>query len=174
MTITTGTLIEYIDGGKFICALVTQDSGKRLRLVNQNGREVALPLSRVLIGSQATFDVNAGRDAHKELLQNAARKRRELAEEIALEEVWEIACEEEQDEFSARFLAELLFDENLTDDQAAAFLRAVFADRFFFKFKNGVVIVHTPEQVEHIRHQLEKEREKEKPWSWALRSWVKL
>ena len=34
--------------------------------------------------------------------------------------------------------------------------RAVFADRFFFKYKNGSVIVHTPEQVENIRHQIEK------------------
>ena len=37
----------------------------------------------------------------------------------------------------------------------------MFRDRFYFKFKNGQVIVHSPEQVEKLRHQREKEKEKE-------------
>ncbi len=41
--IVTGKLIEYLDNGKFICALVTESQPKRLRLINQNGRELNLP-----------------------------------------------------------------------------------------------------------------------------------
>ena len=45
---TAGKLIEYLDNGKFICAFVTEAQDKRLRLINQTGREINLPLSRVL------------------------------------------------------------------------------------------------------------------------------
>ena len=46
------------------------------------------------------------------------------------------------------------------DDQRAAFLRAIFADPLFFKFKNGKVVAHTPEQVEQLQQQRQREEEK--------------
>ncbi len=159
--IPPGSLIEYIEGGRFLCALVMQDTGKRLRLLNQNGREVNLPESRVLITSRRRHSLDSGREALLELLRTVADTRSALAGTIDLSEVWELASEEEQTAFPAEFLAGLLFGGELTDDQVAAFLRAVFADRFFFKFKNGLVTVHTPEQVEQLRLQREKEKEKE-------------
>ncbi len=159
--IPPGSLIEYIESGRFLCALVMQDTGKRLRLLNQNGREVNLPESRVLIASGQRYPLDSGRDALLEILRTAADRRNSLAGNIDLAEVWELASEEEQDAFPAEFLAGLLFGGELTDDQVAAFLRAVFADRFYFKYKNGLVTVHTPEQVEQLRHQREKEKEKE-------------
>ncbi len=159
--IPPGSLIEYIEGGRFLCALVMQDTGKRLRLLNQNGREVNLPESRVLIASRRRHSLDTGREALQELLRTTAARRSGLAAEIDLSEVWELASEEEQTAFPAEFLAGLLFGGELDDDQVAAFLRAVFTDRFFFKYKNGLVTVHTPEQVEQLRHQREKEKERE-------------
>ncbi len=52
--IATGKLIEYLDNGKFMCALVTESQAKRLRLINQNGRELNLPVSRVVHCSNET------------------------------------------------------------------------------------------------------------------------
>ncbi|NOQ45345.1 MAG: RNB domain-containing ribonuclease [Desulfobulbaceae bacterium] len=160
--IMPGSLIEYIDGGKFLCALVTRDTGKRLHLFNQNGREVNLPESRVIGVSRVRHALDLSRDDQLTLLKTAAENRVSLSAELDLEEIWELASEEEQSVFPADFLAELCFGGALTDDQAAAFLRAVLADRFFFKYKNNRVTVHTPEQVEQLRHQLGKEKEKEK------------
>ena len=37
-----GKLIEYVEHGKFICAMVVEDTGKKLRMLNQNGRDVSL------------------------------------------------------------------------------------------------------------------------------------
>ena len=37
-----GKIIEYVEHGKFICAAVMADMGNRLRLLNQNGREVSV------------------------------------------------------------------------------------------------------------------------------------
>jgi len=157
----TGSIIEYLDGGRFICSLVLQESGNRLRLLNQNGREVNLPASRVVSVSTIRTSLDTSRDECIALLQDAARKRAALSERIPLQEIWELANEEEQTAFPANFLAELYFGGDLSDDQSAAFLRAVFADRFYFKYKNGLVTVHTPEQVEHLYRQRQKEQEKE-------------
>ena len=156
-----GCIIEYIEGGKFFCALVTADTGKRFRLLNQNGRELNLPASRILLASKTKYNPENNRSELLHILENAAKKREKLTHEIALAEIWELAVQEEQTTFSANFLAELQFGGELTDDRIAAFLRAVFNDRFYFKYKNGQVTVHTQEQVEQLRHQLKKEQEKE-------------
>lgn len=156
-----GTIIEYLDSGRFICGLVLQNSNNRLRLLNQNGREMNLPASRVVTVSRTKHQVNGSREDRIALLREMAEARADLTAAIPLEEIWELASEEEESSFPADFLAELSFGDKLTDDQSAAFLRAVFMDRFFFKYKNDMVNIHTPEQVEQLRHQRQKEQEKE-------------
>jgi exoribonuclease-2 len=156
-----GSIIEYLDGGRFLCGLVLQSVGNRLRLLNQNGREMNLPASRVVTVSRTKYPLDISRDDCIALLKDAAGKRAALTQDIPLQDIWELASEEEQISFSPDFLAELYFGGDLTDDQSAAFLRGVFTDRYFFKYKNEKVNVHTPEQVEQLRHQRQKEKEKE-------------
>jgi len=160
--ISPGSLIEYIDAGKFYCAYVTDNTGSRLRLLCQNGRDVNLPQSRIVIVSQQPHALDENRDHLVATLQKTSEIRRQLAESINLQEVWELTSTESVPEFSVIFLAELTFGEKVSDDQAAAFLRRVVADRFYFKFKNGRITAHNAEQVEQIRHQMKKEAEKEK------------
>lgn len=159
--IVPGNIVEYIEGGKFFCALVIEDTGTRFRLLNQNGRELNLPASRILLASSMRHDLKLSRTDQLHLLKTASESRSRLTKDIALIEIWELAVQEKQPSFPADFLAELQFGGKLTDDQTAAFLRAVFTDRFYFKYKNGMVMVHTPEQVEQLQHQAQKEQEKE-------------
>ena len=156
-----GSIIEYIDGGRFICGLVLQNSGNRLRLFNQNGREMLLPASRVLTVSKQKHLTDGSREDRMALLREAADRRAVLTSTIPLEEIWELASAEEQAAFPTDFLAELSFGGSLSDDHSAAFLRAVFEDRLFFKYKNEMVSVHSPEQVEQLRLQRQKEQERE-------------
>ena len=160
--ISQGRLIEFIDAGKFNCAFVTDNTGTRLRLLGQNGRDINLPQSRIVCVSKTRHSLDAGRDQLVAELKTITQKRQETADSINLQEIWEVACEEPVNEFSVIFLAELIFGDSVTDDQVAAFLRAVFSDRFYFKFKGDRITVHSPEQVDQIRHQMEKEAEKEK------------
>jgi len=43
-----GRIVEYLENGKFICALVLADNGNRLHLLNQNSRELNLPQNRIV------------------------------------------------------------------------------------------------------------------------------
>ena len=156
-----GRIIEYMEQGRFVCAMVLADEGKRLRLVNQNGREVNLPLSRLLHQSARRHSTTLSRDEQLRLLKEADQRRQALVPEIALEEIWQLASEEEGQSFPPQFLAELAFGADIDDDHLAAFLRAIFGDRLYFKYREGMILAHAPEIVEELRRRQEKERQQE-------------
>ena len=158
--IVPGSLVEYIEGGRFLCALVAAVADRKIHLLNQNGREINLPESRIVIASRAPHSQEGSREQLAAALQEHARHRAELAATIALEELWEIACAEPEEEFAVDLLAELQFGATVDDDRRAAFLRAVFADPLYFKFRNGRIVVHSPEQVEQLQAQRRREAEK--------------
>jgi exoribonuclease-2 len=158
---TAGKLIEFLDNGKFICAFVSEAQDKRLRLLTQTGREINLPLSRVLHISRRTFPVTGDREVMQRQLQEAAEHRRALMEEIHLEEIWELTADEPTTVFEPEFLAELAFGGETDDNKVAAFIRCVFSDRLYFKFREGEIHAHSREQVEQLRLQHEKEESKQ-------------
>ena len=158
--IVAGSLVEYIEGGRFLCALVAGVADRKIRLLNQNGREINLPESRIIVASRTVHPQDASREELTAALLHRAGRRAALAEAIALDELWEIASEETADEFAVDFLAELQFGAAVDDDQTAAFLRAVFADPLYFKFRNGRIVVHSAEQVEQLQTQRRREAEK--------------
>ncbi len=159
--IVAGKLIEYIDNGKFICALVTENQSKRLRLINQNGREVNLPLSRVIHCSTVVHPITASREELVSQLKYITKRRLELMTDVDLEEIWELTVDESSNVFSPVFLAELIFGEEASDDTVSALLRCVFSDKFFFKFKEGRILVNSAEKVAQLQLQQQKEAQKE-------------
>lgn len=155
--IVTGKIIEYLDNGKFVCAVVTESQPKRLRLINQNGREVNLPVSRVVHCSNQTHPVNISRETLTKQLRETTEKRCVLMSHINLAEIWELTAEDGTNHFSPDFLAELTFGEEANDDTVSAFLRCVFEDKLFFKYKEGQIRANSPEKVEQLQLQLQKE-----------------
>lgn len=154
----SGKLVEYLDDGKFICAFVTENQSKRVRLINQNGREINLPVSRIVHCSTRSYPTDLDRHILAKELKDTSERRSALMREIHLEELWELTAEEETGSFDPAFLAELSSGEAANDDTVSAFLRCVFADKLFFKYREGRIRAHSPEQVEQIRQQQEKER----------------
>lgn len=157
---SSGKIIEYLDNGKFICALVIESQQKRVRLINHNGREVNLPLSRVIHCSKQNYNDVSTKEDITELLQTVDQKRSSLMNDIDLETIWELASDEHNTPFNPVLLAELSIGEQGDDDCVAAFLRCVFKDRLFFKYKEGKIHVHSPEKVEQLRIQFEREQKK--------------
>jgi len=159
--IITGKLIEYLDNGKFVCAIVTESQPKRLRLINQNGREVNLPVSRVVHCSLQTHSTDSSREVLTKHLRETTDKRFSLMDQVNLEELWELTNDESSSVFTPSFLAELTFGEEANDDYISAFLRCVFSDKLFFKYKEGRVLANSPEKVDQLRIQSDKEAKRE-------------
>jgi len=156
-----GRIVEYLENGKFICAFVFEDTGNRLRLLNQNSRELNLPLNRIVHFTKEKTSVKRSREDIIGTLQETSKQREGLAQKINLAEIWELVSEKPEDNFEVNFLAGLFFGDDPTDDQGSAFLRSVIADRLYFKYKAGEIHVHSPETVEQIKRMQEKERQKE-------------
>ncbi|MEN8190237.1 MAG: ribonuclease catalytic domain-containing protein [Thermodesulfobacteriota bacterium] len=156
-----GTIVEYLDGGKFVCARVTESHAKRLRIINQNGREVNLPLSRVVHFSTRPLLSSVSREDTLRTLKETSQKRESLVGQINLEEIWELTSEANDSSFTPTFLSELNFGEEASDDLVSALLRSVFLDRLYFKYKEGKVHVNSPAQVEQLKIQQEKEQKRE-------------
>jgi exoribonuclease-2 len=156
-----GRIVEYLENGKFICAFVLADNGTRLHLLNQNCRELNLPQNRIVHCTKEKIAPAPSREDITALLQQTAQQRAALAEAITLDEIWEIVSEKHEDAFGVDFLASLFYGDDPTDDQCAAFLRSVIANRLYFKYKSGSIHVHSPETVEQIKLKQEKENEQE-------------
>jgi exoribonuclease-2 len=154
-------IVEYLENGKFICAFVFEDTGNRLRLLNQNSRELNLPLNRIVHFNKEKTSVKRSREDIIGTLQETSKQREGLAQKINLAEIWELVSEKPEENFGINFLAGLFFGDDPTDDQGSAFLRSVIADRLYFKYKAGEIHVHSPETVEQIKLMQEKERQKE-------------
>ncbi len=158
--ISSGKLIEYLDNGKFICGFVTESQPKRVRLINQNEREVNLPVSRIVHCSNTGHTTDVKRESLIKTLKATNENRNSLMKKIDLEEIWELTSDETISSFEPAFLAELVFGEEANDDIVSAFLRCVFKDKLFFKYKEGKVKAHSPQKVEQLRLQAEKEAKK--------------
>jgi len=156
-------IIEYIEQGVFLTAFVLEDNDtRRLRIINQKGRETNLPQSRIVHAGSARVAIPDSREARQAYLEDTAARRAGLAADIDLEELWSVVAEEAGEELPADFLAELCFGGSPDDDQAAAFLRAVFVDRLFFKYKESRLLVHTGDTVEQLREKARREEERQK------------
>ena len=156
-----GKIVEYLENGKFICAFVFEDIGGRLRLFNQNSKELNLQRNRIVHFSRKKISINSSREDILVILRETSKLRDYLAQKINLDDIWEVVSDKPEDTFEVDFLAGLYFGDSPTDDQSSAFLRSVIADRLYFKYKAGKIHVHSPETVEQIKHMQEKERQKE-------------
>ncbi|MFZ5761344.1 MAG: ribonuclease catalytic domain-containing protein [Thermodesulfobacteriota bacterium] len=156
-----GRIVEYIEHGKFYCAVVLEESARRLRILNQHGRETNLPEARAIHQSRVALPQGLSRDEMQVRLKETDQHRQALMAAVDLAEVWELAKENADSLFAPTFLASLVFGEEPDDDQVAAFLRAIFLDRLYFKYKDGGIAVHHPEVVEQLRAKVEKEAERE-------------
>jgi exoribonuclease II len=147
-----GTIVEYIDRQRIMCAVVLEVKNQRLRLLTETHREVKLSANRLLFLPGASGDLSAGRDALAGVLKETAERRRRLAERVDIEELWEV-LHEEQEWIDLDTMTDLCFPGAVDDDHRSAAARAFFDNRVYFKFNSDRYFPHTPEQVDAIQAQ---------------------
>ena len=99
-----GKIVEYIDQGKFVCAVCLQDKGTRLHLLTASNREVNFSPKRSILISEAAMDIDRTKQEVIENLRQAEAKRIELKEQVDVREIWELIRDEAED-FNHRYLA---------------------------------------------------------------------
>jgi len=171
---TNYQVVEFFEDRKIYCAFVGDDRGERLRVITEQNREMNLPRKRLIHAVPWSVGANLSRLELVEQLKAISQRRETLKREINLEEVWELLVNDSEG-FSLANLARSWYGEAVTPDQSAALGRALFEDRFYFKFKNNLWQPHAPEIVENLKEQLRRElerrQEREAAAVWLKSAW---
>ena len=160
MLMYEGCIIEYIDQGRFMCSVCLQDRGSKLHLLTRLNREVNLPPKRAILMSKSSLDPAASREALMEKLRQVDEARAELQARVDPRELWEL-IHDENESFDHRYLAHLVFGDDILDDHISAVVRALFEDRVYFKLRESQFLPNSPERVEELVRQKEEEARKE-------------
>uniref|UniRef100_A0A7V4G707 RNB domain-containing ribonuclease n=1 Tax=Desulfobacca acetoxidans TaxID=60893 RepID=A0A7V4G707_9BACT len=151
-------------------AAVLEVKGERLQVLTQTNRELTVARKRILHACPAGKAGARSRQEWLTLLEETARRREQLKGEINLEEVWELLAAEEKS-LPVEEMADLWFGSALPD-QVAAMGRALFEDRFLFKYKDGRWLPHTAEVVESLKEKARREEETRRELAEAAR-WLR-
>lgn len=155
-----GSIVEYIDQQKIISAVILSEKKGKLRLLNENSREVNFSEKRLSHVSQAKLDTEQSRMVLVNHLKKVTENRRKLSESINIKNLWEI-LHDEPGEIDIPAMTLFCFDPPLTPDHEAAVIRAFFNDRLYFKFNKLLFLPYTEAQVEARKRQIRETRRRE-------------
>jgi exoribonuclease II len=159
MTFRKDDIVDYFDSRRISCGLILEVDDRRLKILNDQGKETKISSSRALIAAKVPdFPFTGGRDAQVNRLKTITHHRDEIKSRIDLRELWEVVSVE-TGEISVEDLSELLFGKN-NSDYSASLLRAIFEDRLYFRIRPDKIEVPSPERVQQALIQREKERER--------------
>lgn len=167
-----GKIIEYIEQGKFLCAICLQDKGTRLHLLTLLNRLVNLPSKRATYASPSHISIDRPKEELLTRLREIDSNREHLKEEIKVKELWEL-IKDESESFNYKYLAQLCFGEDVTEDHISALIRALFEDKLYFKMKDGQFIPNPEKKIELFIQQQEEEAKKEERLAVGS-NWLKM
>src|SRR6202046_3359052 len=143
-----GSIVEYLDQGRLKAALVTREQERHLAVIDSAGHERLVPRDLVLMRHP---DRRADRENVAEALAELEHERAELAAELDLELLWQVAQEQSRS-FSAVELADLFFGRK-SNAADSVMLEALLNDRTYFVRRHMDFVPRTPDQVERLRIQ---------------------
>ena len=145
----SGSIVEYIDRQKIMCAVILEVKNTRLRLLTENNREVKLSVGRLLHADKARIDLSMGRDNMVNTLKGVADKRKALIRQVDIKDLWEV-LNTEQVWIDLETMTEFCFPDSPSGDHESAIIRAFFDDRLYFKFNLDKFFPNSAEKVARI------------------------
>ena len=92
----SGSVVEFIEHQKIMCAVILEIKKLRLRLLTENNREVKLSASRLSHQCDSHLDLSMGRDKLVASLKETSNRRTALIDAIDVKELWEILNTEQE------------------------------------------------------------------------------
>ncbi|MCF8028929.1 MAG: RNB domain-containing ribonuclease [Desulfobacteraceae bacterium] len=156
-----GTVVEYIDQQRIICAVVLEQKDERLRLLNENNREINQKAARLSHVSRTGLKLTQGRDQLVESLKTIGQRRQALSAHIDIKEIWE-AVHSLEEWIDLDTMTSFCFSGEPDSDQESAVIRAFFENRIYFKFSHDWFYPHPEEVVENniARQEAEQRRQR--------------
>jgi exoribonuclease II len=144
-----GSVVEYIDRQKIVCAVILEIKNNRLRLLNEGNREVNLSAGRILHSCLNGLDLTVGRDGLVEALKSKVARRNMLMEQVRIRDLWEV-LKSEQEWIDLETMTGFCFSDAAGADHSSAVVRAFFNNKTYFKFGNDRFFPFSESQVDQI------------------------
>ncbi len=154
-----GCIVEYMESNTPQLALVTEEQGGKLRLFLPNRRETRLSINRLLPWSGPVLSDISSKEKNVQALEEHRQKRKELAQNIAILDVWDMS-QGEVEKAPASWFAEL-FEQEPTVDSIAAYGHALLECKSHFKFQNPHFEIYPAAVVEARLEEQRLSRERE-------------
>jgi len=148
-----GSLVEYLDQGRFRAGLVVREQDRHLALLDGTGREKLIGRDLVLVRYS---DRKADASNLADVIAELEHERAELSSELDLNLLWEVVHEQGRT-FRADELADLFYGRH-SAAASSVMLEALLSDRLYFTRRHLEFQARAPEQVERLRMQEEKIR----------------
>ncbi len=149
-----GNIVEFIDKNKIICGVVLEEKKQRLELIIEDNKKLICNNSRIIHLSTEKIDLSDSVSNIVKKLIIISNKRKELAEKIDIEELWEI-LEDEKRAVDIKTVAGLCFPDAITSDAESAVIRACFNDDFYFKLDikdfSPTIIPNSENQIKELK-----------------------
>ncbi|MBW2002471.1 MAG: hypothetical protein JRI30_08160 [Deltaproteobacteria bacterium] len=142
-----GKIIEYIDQRKIVLSVCLRDKGNKLQLLTISNHEVSISPKRALLISSAIVNTSRSKGELLKELKAIEKIRTDYMAQASVQDLWELT-HEENSAFTYKYLAQLSFGRDITDNHISALVRALFADGVYFKVKDGSFIPNSPDKVE--------------------------
>ncbi len=156
-----GYLIEFIEGGRVVTGVCLESKKGKVRALTETMKEVQISEDRIVTLEKVRLETAQSREGLARKLREISSRREELKAHVDIKGLWEVLQGEPQ-EFSAEEIAELAFGGKVRPDQVSAVVRAMLADRVYFRFKPDGFSPNPPETVQKILIQKEREQQKER------------
>ena len=157
----SGSVVEYIEQQKIICAVVLETKKLRLRLLTEHNREVKLSANRLAHKGGQSLDLTMGRDKLVDSLKKIAARRKALIEDIDIQELWE-TFNTENEWIELETMTGLCFPNNASSDHESAVVRAFFGNRLYFKFDFNRFYPNSEKRVAQLLAQIEEAERRRK------------
>jgi len=157
----SGSIVEYIDRQKIMCAVVLEVKNQRLRLLTENNREVNLSHRRLLHKDKTHLDLTLSRSQMVDALKQVVKKRQELIKKIDIKDLWEV-LNSEKNWIDLATMTEFCFPDSPSGDHESAVMRALFDDRLYFRFNPDGFLPNSEMRVEQLAAQREMEERKKR------------
>ncbi|HUU39556.1 MAG TPA: hypothetical protein VMW42_01305, partial [Desulfatiglandales bacterium] len=144
-------LIEYIDQRKIVLSVCLKDRGSKLQLLNISNHEVSISPKRALLISVSTITISRPREELLKKLKEIEKRRIDYMISVPIKDLWELTYKDSSS-LTYNELTKLSFGDNITDDHISALVRALFADKAYFKMKDNCFIPNSPEKIEQIKN----------------------
>ncbi len=159
--IKPGAVVEFFEEKRLLCAVCLEVKDGRIHVLTEQNREANVAIKRVLQVDDEPISLDQSRAELLAALQERVAWRQDLMARVSVEELWDL-LREEKDGFDPRQLAEFCFSEEIAGDHASAVLRALLGDTLYFKHRDGLFYANSPERLEQVRLQLERQAQKER------------